>query len=205
MALSVDVPAGSVAAALTPGGRLALWRSASGALSAVDDRCPHRGMRLSHGFVRGEALSCIYHGWSYGQDGRCRRIPAHPGLEPPEAVRVATHQVAEQGGVIWIAEAGADAPPPTFGGFEALRSLTTTASLDEIEAAAGATTGADGLIRLDLAGTASALLVAPAGPDLLIHVLHAPAIPVSARKAIAVAADSLRRAAEALSATRGAA
>ncbi|MGO7418409.1 Rieske 2Fe-2S domain-containing protein, partial [Rhizobium ruizarguesonis] len=47
--------------ARTAAGSIALWSSASGRISASADRCPHRGMSLSHGFVRGETLSCIYH------------------------------------------------------------------------------------------------------------------------------------------------
>ena len=66
---------------------LAVWRSASGRIAAWRDRCPHRGMRLSHGFVRGESLNCIYHGWTYGADGACRRIPAHPEVVPPATIR----------------------------------------------------------------------------------------------------------------------
>ncbi|MGO7733734.1 Rieske 2Fe-2S domain-containing protein, partial [Rhizobium johnstonii] len=67
VALSRDFPFGTVMPAWTSAGSIALWRSASVRISASADRCPHRGMRLSHGFVRGEALSCIYHGWIYGQ------------------------------------------------------------------------------------------------------------------------------------------
>ena len=88
VALSADIPPATVAPGLFGDHDLALWRSASGRIAAWFDRCPHRGMRLSHGFVRGEALSCIYHGWSYGASGGCRHIPAHPNLEPPEAIRV---------------------------------------------------------------------------------------------------------------------
>jgi len=57
---------------------LVVWRSASGVLSAWENRCPHRGMRLSHGFVRGESLACAYHGWHFECSGRCHYIPAHP-------------------------------------------------------------------------------------------------------------------------------
>src|SRR6478609_5295137 len=87
VALSADLPAGTVIPARISAGSIALWRSESGRLSPSADRCPHRGMSLSHGFVRGEALSCIYHGWSYAQGGNCIRIPAHPGLTPPETIR----------------------------------------------------------------------------------------------------------------------
>jgi len=46
---------------MQPGGNdldIAVWRSVSGVVNAWENRCPHRGMRLSHGFVRGESLAC---------------------------------------------------------------------------------------------------------------------------------------------------
>lgn len=67
IALSADLLPGTVIPARIGLRDLALWRSQSGRLAVWEDRCPHRGMRLSHGFVRGEALSCFCHGWSYGQ------------------------------------------------------------------------------------------------------------------------------------------
>ena len=60
--LSKDLPNGRVMRAIVGEQDLVVWRSKSGVLSAWDNRCPHRGMRLSHGFVRGEALACVYHG-----------------------------------------------------------------------------------------------------------------------------------------------
>src|SRR6478752_874985 len=123
IALSADLPAGTVMPAQSPAGPVALWRSRSGRTSASADRCPHRGMRLSHGFVRGEALNCIYHGWSYGQTGSCVRIPAHPGLTPPESIRVATYAVEEADGVIWVAVGQPSAETPRFEGLMNLQKL----------------------------------------------------------------------------------
>ena len=45
------------------GESIVLWRDGAGKVHALEDRCPHRGMRLSFGFVRGDALNCLYHGW----------------------------------------------------------------------------------------------------------------------------------------------
>ena len=121
VALSLDIPAATVAPGQFGDHDLAVWRAESGRLAAWMDRCPHRGMRLSHGFVRGEALSCIYHGWSYGASGSCRKIPAHPDLVPPEAIRVPAFRVAETAGLVWVNEAGATGAPPELPGLVALR------------------------------------------------------------------------------------
>ena len=80
---------------------VALWRSASGQVNAWEDRCPHRGMRLSLGFVEGDQLRCIYHGWGYGTSGQCQVIPAHPGLTPPKTICATRHAVESRYGLIW--------------------------------------------------------------------------------------------------------
>ncbi len=133
--LSRDVVAGVVVPGRWQGVDLAIWRSATGVLRAWKDRCPHRGMRLSHGFVRGEGLSCIYHGWTYGTDGRCRSIPAHPDLVPPAAIRAEALDCAEADGVIWVAGAGEAGPLPAVTGLVPLRSLALHALPGQIAAA----------------------------------------------------------------------
>ncbi|KZS50302.1 Rieske (2Fe-2S) protein [Rhizobium anhuiense] len=197
VALSRDLPAGTVMPARTAAGSIALWRSASGRISASADRCPHRGMRLSHGFVRGEALSCIYHGWSYGRAGNCLRIPAHPGLAPPETIRVATHDVEEADNVIWVAVGTPAAKPPRLEGLIPLRSLTALAGIAAIEAAAGAKASPEGLLEFNAtSGTIRLLLSAQEDGQTLIHVLlksdTGPAAGIGASRA----AESLRRQAE---------
>jgi phenylpropionate dioxygenase-like ring-hydroxylating dioxygenase large terminal subunit len=54
----------------------AVFRPVSGGVSAVEDRCLHRGMALSEGTVCGEHLQCPYHGWQYGGDGAVRLVPS---------------------------------------------------------------------------------------------------------------------------------
>jgi hypothetical protein len=156
-------------------------------------------MRLSHGFVRGETLSCIYHGWSYGQAGNCLRIPAHPGLTPPETVRVATHDVEETDSVIWVAVGTPASKPPRFDGLTPLRSLTAFAGIAAIEAAAGAKASPEGFVEFD-ASTGAVCLLLSAWEDgqTLIHVLlKADAGPAAGIRA-SRAAESLRRRAEGL-------
>lgn len=195
VALSADLPAGTVIPARISAGSIALWRSESGRLAASADRCPHRGMSLSHGFVRGDALSCIYHGWSYAQAGNCIRIPAHPGLAPPETIRARTFAVEEAGGVIWVAADEPASKPPVLEGLTPLRSMTTDAGIAAIEAAAGAKADAEGLI--EPAGGALCLLVSARNDgQTLIHVLLKGETSPADRIAASRRAESLRRAAE---------
>ncbi|HWA20404.1 MAG TPA: Rieske (2Fe-2S) protein [Devosia sp.] len=113
LALSRDVPPGTTRAVILDGQELVLWRGEAGTIQVWEDRCPHRGMRLSFGFVRGDSLNCLYHGWQYGAGSRCMRIPAHPDLEVPPSIRATALEASESGGFILI-DRGETMPPPAI-------------------------------------------------------------------------------------------
>ncbi|AYG69786.1 MULTISPECIES: Rieske 2Fe-2S domain-containing protein [unclassified Rhizobium] len=195
VALSSDLPPGTVIPAWTPAGSIALWRSQSGRATASSDRCPHRGMRLSHGFVRGEALSCIYHGWSYSPSGGCIRIPAHPNLVPPETIRVAIQRVEESSGILWVAAGQPETQPPQLEELIPLRSLTVEADIAAIEDAAGAKIDTNGLIHLPELPWIG-LLLAPQDKRTLVHLMIEPDRSPADRLTASRIAESLRRRAE---------
>ena len=103
VALSRDVPFCTTRAVVVDGEELMVWRAADGAVQVWEDRCPHRGMRLSLGFVRGNELNCLYHGWTYEAGATCVRIPAHPNLKVPPTIKANAYPVREAGGMIWTA------------------------------------------------------------------------------------------------------
>jgi vanillate O-demethylase monooxygenase subunit len=74
---------------------------AGGAFHVARDLCPHRGVPLSLGWVEGEEIVCAYHGLRYGPDGQCRRIPAHPEIEPSSKLRVTMFPARERYGLVW--------------------------------------------------------------------------------------------------------
>jgi len=94
---------------------LVLWRGPDG-VHAFNDRCPHRGARLSLGRVVDGQLQCAYHGWCFDGAGACRRVPALPGFVPPAGHGVATWQVAEAHGLWWVARDPAKPAPPALPG-----------------------------------------------------------------------------------------
>jgi len=55
---------------------LVLWRDDDGTVRAVEDRCPHRGARLSLGWNLGDRLACWYHGVEVDGTGTVRKVPA---------------------------------------------------------------------------------------------------------------------------------
>ena len=58
------------------GERIVIWRDDAGVVHALEDRCPHRGARLSLGWNLGDRLACWYHGVEVGKDGTVLDVPA---------------------------------------------------------------------------------------------------------------------------------
>lgn len=184
--LSRDLPAGRVMPAHVAGQDLAVWRSVSGVLSAWDNRCPHRGMALSHGFVRGEALACLYHGWHFGCDRHCTLIPSHPDLTPPETIQTRAFSALEDGGVIWVSLEGEAQPSDDLSGFKPLRTMQFHAPEDAV-----------GTINI-LADQPVKALLNPWGESrTLVTTLIAETAPIQAMKDATLALESLRQQVEA--------
>jgi phenylpropionate dioxygenase-like ring-hydroxylating dioxygenase large terminal subunit len=81
-----------------------LARDQAGALFAMTDLCPHRGIPLSAGKFDGDQFRCAFHGWRFGVDGVCRAIPS---LLPDQKIdlsriKVRTYPCRESQGNIWI-------------------------------------------------------------------------------------------------------
>ncbi|MCV3767655.1 Rieske (2Fe-2S) protein [Rhizobium sp. TRM95796] len=126
VALSASIEAGTSAGTQIDGFEVVVWRDNSGKAHVWEDRCPHRGMRMSFGFVRGDHIACLYHGWQYDTGGQCRYIPAHPDLKVPATIKIPSYAVTERGGVIWtcLAEtADASALPTVSDDVSPIRSL----------------------------------------------------------------------------------
>lgn len=101
VALDRQIKPGSSNPAIVGGYAIAVWRPETGPANVWEDRCPHRGMRLSFGFVRDGRLRCIYHGWGYEPGGHCAFIPAHPDLAPPKTICANVYPSEERYGIVW--------------------------------------------------------------------------------------------------------
>lgn len=64
----------------------------------LHDRCPHRGMPLSAGRIKGGQIVCPYHGWTFGDDGACRSVP---GSHEVPAVSAAALPARVAAGLVW--------------------------------------------------------------------------------------------------------
>ncbi len=81
-----------------------IGRDAAGALFALRDLCPHRGMRLSAGRFDGHRVECCYHGWQFDTSGRCTLIPSLvPGQAfDPGRIHTRSYPACEVQGNIWV-------------------------------------------------------------------------------------------------------
>lgn len=76
-----------------------LYRTEAGEVVALEDRCPHRQAPLSAGKLDGDTIECAYHGFRFGANGRCVRVPS---MSSPPPIRVETYPVREIGPLVWI-------------------------------------------------------------------------------------------------------
>ncbi len=172
VALSGAIDPGTSAGTHIDGEEYVVWRDNAGTPHVWQDRCPHRGMKLSFGFVRGDHIACLYHGWQYDTGGQCRYIPAHPDLDVPKPITVPVFKAAEAGGIIW---ASTD-PEADAGALDTLPKATTQvgtfyvaggrdAAVAALEAALGPDAalgkGDGATLRLKVDGTGILIAVQP--------------------------------------------
>jgi len=106
VALADGLEAGTSFGTRVHGREVVVWRDTEGNSHVWEDRCPHRGMRLSFGFVRGGHFACLYHGWQFDAAGQCRLIPAHPDIAVPNTIRVTRARSVERLGIVWMQAPG---------------------------------------------------------------------------------------------------
>ncbi|HET7199152.1 MAG TPA: Rieske 2Fe-2S domain-containing protein [Burkholderiales bacterium] len=73
---SEDLPRGQAKPIRIMGEDYTLYRGESGRAQVFDYRCPHRGAQLHLGWVEGDDLRCLYHGWKFDCSGQCVEQPA---------------------------------------------------------------------------------------------------------------------------------
>jgi phenylpropionate dioxygenase-like ring-hydroxylating dioxygenase large terminal subunit len=92
-----------------------IGRGRDGAVFALRDICPHRGVPLSAGKVLAdETVECPYHGWRFRRDGVCAAIPSLVGGESIVStnIKVRAYAVREQDGLIWVYMPAKDGAAP---------------------------------------------------------------------------------------------
>lgn len=76
-----------------------VWRDQQGIVHAAEDRCPHRHAPLSLGRVNGDTIQCMYHGMTFGSDGRCVHMPM---MDQAPSASIRIYPAVEKDSWIWI-------------------------------------------------------------------------------------------------------
>lgn len=81
---------------------IALYRTRSGAVVGLADRCVHRRYPLSAAPSRlvDDTVVCGYHGFTYDGSGACVAVPGQ--IRIPRTARVTSYPIAEQDSFVWV-------------------------------------------------------------------------------------------------------
>src|SRR5215472_6927749 len=110
---SQDLPKGQAKPIRIMSEDFALYRGESGQAQVIDYRCLHRGAQMHLGWVEGNDIRCIYHGWKYDCTGQCIEQPAEDSSFAAK-VRIGSYPTREYMGLIfaYFGEGNQPAFPP---------------------------------------------------------------------------------------------
>lgn len=77
-----------------------LYRGQSGIAHAVGNRCAHRHVQLSTGFVEDDCIRCLYHGWKFDHEGVCVDLPGGTVKGRPKLIR--SYPTEEYLGLVFV-------------------------------------------------------------------------------------------------------
>ncbi|HEY3466142.1 MAG TPA: aromatic ring-hydroxylating dioxygenase subunit alpha [Amycolatopsis sp.] len=79
---------------------IVFYRTESGEVTALADRCVHRRYPLSESRLDGDKIICGYHGFTYDRAGSCVAVPGQKRI--PRTARVPSYPVVEQDSFVWV-------------------------------------------------------------------------------------------------------
>jgi 3-ketosteroid 9alpha-monooxygenase subunit A len=101
VAFEEEIPTSAVRSLSYFGRELVAYRDEAGAVVVVDAFCPHLGAHLGvGGTVVDGRLRCPFHGWEFGADGVCTRVPY--ALHVPDGARLRAYPVRGRNGMIFV-------------------------------------------------------------------------------------------------------
>jgi phenylpropionate dioxygenase-like ring-hydroxylating dioxygenase large terminal subunit len=93
-----ELAPGEVKKVRLAGRDLAVFRTESGEVAALNNYCTHLGAPLHQGVVVGETVRCPFHHWQWNGQGECTAIPYAKKI--PEKARIDAIPVVEINGMI---------------------------------------------------------------------------------------------------------
>lgn len=102
--LSSELKAGKMKSCVMMNEPIVFFKNKKGEVKALRDICPHRGIPLSYGQLKGDEVECPYHGWKFDGAGVCTEIPSLcPGQDLDcRKIKVRSYPAKEQQGMIWV-------------------------------------------------------------------------------------------------------
>ena len=100
IALSSEVPVGTIIGRDFLDGRVVIYRGQDGVARIQSAYCPHIGADLAVGKVIENRVQCAFHQWEYDENGMCVKTGA--GLPPPPNACLYTFPVTERYGLIYV-------------------------------------------------------------------------------------------------------
>lgn len=129
---STEIKKGRIISVTRMGEKLVAWRSPTGLLSVMVDKCPHRGASLAAGQLVGESIQCPFHGFEFDTSGKCTLVPANGrSTEPPKALHVRSYPLREERGFVymWWGQPRPEYPPVPW--FESIPDTLVYATLKD--------------------------------------------------------------------------
>ncbi len=81
---------------------IVLYRDEESTIHALENRCPHRQVKLSEGKIVGNDLECAYHGWQFDRQGNCSLVPYLSPKQKLPSCKLRRYPVRELDGFIWL-------------------------------------------------------------------------------------------------------
>ncbi len=82
---------------------LVFYREEDGSVVCMEDKCSHRGVKLSIGKLEGNCVTCPFHGFEFNSSGECITIPANgKSSKVSSRFNVRTYPTYERNGFIFV-------------------------------------------------------------------------------------------------------
>lgn len=79
-----------------------LFRGDEGKVGVLLDRCPHRNIPMSKGYIENEKLVCRYHGWHFDTEGTCVKVAQLKTLEYDKDRNAIAFTSHEEDGFVYV-------------------------------------------------------------------------------------------------------
>jgi phenylpropionate dioxygenase-like ring-hydroxylating dioxygenase large terminal subunit len=85
------------------GEKIIIFKDEKQNIAALEDRCCHRNVQLSLGYLDQGIAVCGYHGWQYNGEGYCVKIPSQlPENKIPPTARLKSYPLRVVNNWVWI-------------------------------------------------------------------------------------------------------